>query len=142
LVVAEGPFGHFTAERATRGKSLLIAGGSGIGPVRALAEELAARGDDVIVVHRARDARDLALWRELRAMAKERRLRVHGVVGSRKDLGYDPLAAELVEASVPDVIERDVFICGPAGLTQGLVRSLRLLGLSDEQIHTEDFSLR
>ncbi|WP_349305846.1 ferredoxin reductase family protein [Pseudofrankia sp. DC12] len=142
FVAAEGPFGHFTADRATRGKALLIAGGSGIGPVRALAEDLAARGDDVIVVHRARDARELALWPELRRMAQERRLRVHGVVGSRRELGYDPLAADLVEASVPDVLARDVFICGPTGLTHGLVRSLRLLGLPDEQIHTEDFSLR
>ncbi|WP_307873714.1 MULTISPECIES: ferredoxin reductase family protein [unclassified Frankia] len=142
FVVAEGPFGHFTAARASLGKSLLIAGGSGIGPVRALAEDLAARGDDVIVVHRARTTRDLALWRELRRMAQEPRLLVHGVIGSRKELGYDPLAADLIAASVPDVVERDVFICGPPGLTHGLVRSLRLLGLSDEQIHTEEFSLR
>lgn len=142
FVVAEGPFGHFTAARATRGKALLIAGGSGIGPVRALAEELVARGDDVIVVHRVRTARDLALWRELRRMAQEPRLLVHGVVGSRTELGYDPLAADLVAASVPDVLDRDVFICGPTGLTHGLVRSLRLLGLSDEQIHTEEFALR
>jgi predicted ferric reductase len=142
LVVAEGPFGHFTAARAKLGKALLIAGGSGIGPVRALAEDLAARGDDVIVVHRVRTSKDLALWRELRRMAQEPRLLVHGVVGSRRELGYDPLAADLIAASVPDVLERDVFICGPPGLTHGLVRSLRLLGLSDEQIHTEEFSLR
>nr|WP_232425060.1 ferredoxin reductase family protein [Pseudofrankia inefficax] len=142
FVVAEGPFGHFTAARATLGKALLVAGGSGIGPVRALAEDLVARGDDVVVVHRVRTSKDLALWRELRRMAQQPRLLVHGVVGSRAELGYDPLAADLIAASVPDVVERDVFICGPPGLTHGLVRSLRLLGLSDEQIHTEEFSLR
>uniref|UniRef100_A0A1V2I9D7 Oxidoreductase n=1 Tax=Pseudofrankia asymbiotica TaxID=1834516 RepID=A0A1V2I9D7_9ACTN len=142
FVVAEGPFGRFTAERATRGKALLIAGGSGIGPVRALADDLVARGDDVIVVHRVRTSRDLALRQELERMGQEQRLLMHGVVGSRKELGYDPLAADLIEASVPDVIERDVFICGPTGLTHGLVRSLRTLGLPDEQIHTEDFSFQ
>jgi predicted ferric reductase len=142
FVVAEGPFGHFTAERATRGKALLIAGGSGIGPVRALAEALVARGDDVIVVHRVRGSRDLALRGELRRLAQRRHLVVHSLVGSRTDLGYDPLTADLVAASVPDVAQRDVFICGPTGLTHGLVRSLRSLGLSDGQIHTEGFSLR
>jgi len=142
LVVAEGPFGRFTAERTTRGKALLIAGGSGIGPVRALAEELADRGDDVIVIHRARTSRDLALFRELAQMKRDGRLKVYDVVGSRNDLGYDPLAADLISGSVPDVAQRDVFICGPAGLTDGLVRALRTLGLSDDQIHTEEFSLR
>ncbi|WP_083420056.1 ferredoxin reductase family protein [Pseudofrankia sp. BMG5.36] len=142
FVVAEGPFGRFTAQQATCGKSLLVAGGSGIGPVRALAEDLAGRGDDVIVVHRVRRTHDLALGRELRRISSNQRLLVHGVVGSRRELGYDPMSADLLAESVPDVIERDVFICGPAGLTHGLVRSLRALGLADDQIHTEDFSLR
>ena len=48
LVFAEGPFGHFTADRASRTKILLIAGGAGIGPICALAEELTARGHAVI----------------------------------------------------------------------------------------------
>ncbi|WP_312627503.1 ferredoxin reductase family protein [Pseudofrankia sp. BMG5.37] len=142
FVVADGPFGLFTAERATRGKSLLVAGGGGIGPIRALAEELANRGDDVVVIHRVRKAHDLALWRELRTIASRHRLTVHSMVGSRRELGYDPMTADLLAGSVPDVIERDVFICGPTGLTHGLVRSLRALGLADDQIHTEDFSLR
>jgi predicted ferric reductase len=142
FVVAEGPFGHFTAERATRGRALLIAGGSGIGPVRALAEDLIARGDDVVVVHRARTPAELALVRELQRTLPARRARVHGIVGSRAELGYDPLAADLIRKSVPDIKRRDVFVCGPLGLTHGVVRALRILGLSDEQIHTEDFSLR
>jgi len=141
-VLAEGPFGHFTAARATRGKALLIAGGSGVGPIRALAEDLARRGDDVIVVHRVRRAADLALWAEFKRMAKNRRIAVHGVVGSRSELRYDPLAADPIRASVPDIAERDVFICGPIGLTHGVVLALRGLGLADEQIHTEDFALR
>jgi predicted ferric reductase len=141
-VIAEGPFGHFTAARATRGKSLLIAGGSGIGPIRALAEDLAGRGDDVIVVHRVRKAADLALWPELKRLAKKRDVLVHGVVGSREELGHDPLAADLILSSVPDLATRDVFICGPTGLTHGVVRALRDLGLPDEQIHAEEFSLR
>ncbi|MEO7349476.1 MAG: ferric reductase-like transmembrane domain-containing protein, partial [Terrimesophilobacter sp.] len=49
LVFAEGPFGHFTADLATRDRILLIAGGAGIGPIRALAEDLRNRGHDVVV---------------------------------------------------------------------------------------------
>jgi len=39
-VWAQGPMGSFTAVRRTRGRALLIAGGIGIGPIRALLEEL------------------------------------------------------------------------------------------------------
>ncbi|WP_242606923.1 ferredoxin reductase family protein [Protofrankia symbiont of Coriaria ruscifolia] len=141
-VVAEGPFGHFTAEHATRGKALLIGGGSGIGPVRALAEDLADRGDDVVVVHRASRASDLALRRELEELAGDGRLVLHRVVGSRRDLGYDPLEARFLDAAVPDVTERDVFVCGPTGMTHAVVRALRGLGLCSDQIHTEEFTLR
>jgi predicted ferric reductase len=46
-VFAEGPFGHFTAVARTRRAVLLVAGGSGIGPVRALAERMLDAGGDV-----------------------------------------------------------------------------------------------
>ena len=46
-VWAQGPYGAFTALRRTRARALLIAGGSGIAPIRALLEELppGRRGD-------------------------------------------------------------------------------------------------
>ena len=60
-VQVEGPFGRFTADRATTHKVLLVAGGAGVGPIRALAEELLRRGHDLVVVHRAHTADGLAL---------------------------------------------------------------------------------
>ncbi|MEX5709871.1 ferredoxin reductase family protein [Parafrankia sp. FMc6] len=147
---------RMTVERATRGRALLVGGGSGIAPIRALAEDLAGRGDDVVVVHRASRATDLALRSEFDELADHRlaagwptadgpavgRVVVHRVVGSRRELGHDPLAARYLAAAVPDVADRDVFVCGPAGMTLAVVRALRELGLSDEQIHTEEFTLR
>ncbi|MGH2935584.1 MAG: ferredoxin reductase family protein, partial [Gaiellaceae bacterium] len=47
-VVAEGPFGVFTDAHRRTGKRLLLAGGIGITPVRALAEH---PGDDDVVVY-------------------------------------------------------------------------------------------
>src|SRR5437870_1306826 len=46
-VLAEGPFGVFTAAAGRREKSLLIAGGIGITPIRALLAEL--RGDSAVL---------------------------------------------------------------------------------------------
>ena len=141
-VVAEGPFGHFTAARAHRGRALLVGGGSGIGPVRALAEDLAGRGDDVVVVHRVSRPSDLALGREFEALAESSRMIVHRVIGSRRELGYDPLEARFLDAAIPDAADRDVFVCGPRGMTTTVVRALRGLGVSRDQIHTEEFDLR
>src|SRR2546429_2767268 len=61
-VVAEGPFGVFTGAVRRRAKVLLIAGGIGITPVRALLEELHG---DVVVLYRAIAASDLVFQDEL-----------------------------------------------------------------------------
>ncbi|MGO4102717.1 ferric reductase-like transmembrane domain-containing protein [Leifsonia sp. YAF41] len=138
LVFAEGPFGHFTADRASRTKILLIAGGAGIGPICALAEELTARGHAVIVVYRAHSVEHLALLPELALMPG---LRVVPVLGRRSQLGYDPLSAPALAALVPDMREREVFICGPAGLAMQMESVLRTLKVPRRFIHREELSL-
>jgi ferredoxin-NADP reductase len=42
---------------------------------------------------------------------------------------------------VPDVHERDVFVCGPPGMTSAVLRSLRELRVPKAQVHAERFSL-
>ncbi|RAJ55355.1 putative ferric reductase [Streptomyces sp. PsTaAH-130] len=68
-VWAEGPYGALTADRATGGRTLLIAAGVGITPLRALFETLPG---EVTLLYRARSAQDLALGRELEAIARWR----------------------------------------------------------------------
>ncbi|MCK9893951.1 ferric reductase-like transmembrane domain-containing protein [Frankia sp. AgB32] len=140
--LAEGPFGHFTAAGARRGRALLIGGGSGIAPIRALAEDLVRRGDDVVVVHRASHPDDLALHGEFREVADAGLLRLRTLTGSRGELGFDPLDATHLGAAVPDAADRDVFVCGPPGMTIAAARSLRALGVPRHRIHTEEFALR
>lgn len=144
-VLAEGPFGSFTPQRRTRTKVLLIAGGTGISPIRALAESFTAprRGrSDVVVLYRVSGPSNLALRSELDWLAEHRGLRVHYLVGTRVELGYDPLDAAGVGALVPDVGARDVYICGPEGMTAAATRALLELQVPRRQIHTEEFALR
>ncbi|WP_308468604.1 ferredoxin reductase family protein [Rathayibacter soli] len=138
LVFAEGPFGHFTADRATRARILLIAGGSGIGPIRALAEDLVARGHQVVLLYRARSGEHLALWAELNAIPS---LVVIPLVGRRQELGYDPLSAEVLSQIVPDLQAREVFLCGPEGMALQVVDSLHKLRLPSRVIHREELSM-
>lgn len=138
LVFAEGPFGHFTAERSSRNSALLIAGGAGIGPICALAKDLAAAGHDVVVLYRARSADRLALAAEL---AGTRGVRVIPLLGARERLGFDPLAPDAITAAVPDARDREAFICGSPGMADRARSSLRRLGVSARHIHTEELSM-
>lgn len=138
LVFAEGPFGHFTADRASRPHILLIAGGAGIGPIRALAEALAARGAFSVVLYRVSAAAQLALIPELRALPG---VTVVPLVGRRSDLGYDPLAPDSLHRIIPDLNDWEAFICGPEGMADVAQSSLRRLGMSKRFIHREELSM-
>jgi predicted ferric reductase len=140
-VFAEGPFGHFTADTRRLHPVLLISGGSGIAPVRALAEQLLRNGTDVVLLHRASTWLDVPLRAELDAMAAKG-LTVHYVIGRRAERHGDPLAPGPLRRLVPDLGQRSIYVCGPAGMTTTVLASLRRLGVPPRHIHTEEFSLR
>lgn len=136
-VWAEGPYGSLTQDRQTAQKSLLIAGGVGITPLRALFETLPG---DVTLLYRARTAEDLALGGELEAIARWRGAKVlyalNGPDGRRPSL-----TAQSLRASFPDLAGHDVYICGPHGFARELYEALRTAGVPDRRIHHESFEL-
>ncbi|HWE89411.1 MAG TPA: ferric reductase-like transmembrane domain-containing protein, partial [Pseudonocardiaceae bacterium] len=140
-VFAEGPFGHFTADARRREPVLLIAGGSGIGPIRALAEQLLRERVDVLLLYRVSELRDVAFRSELDAMTRSG-LTVRYLVGRRAELRGDPLAPSALRRLAPDLTTRSVYVCGPAGMTATVLGSLTRLGVPAQHIHTEEFSLR
>ncbi|MFF1298401.1 MULTISPECIES: ferric reductase-like transmembrane domain-containing protein [unclassified Streptomyces] len=137
---AEGPYGALTAERQTSHKSLLIAGGVGITPLRALFETLPGAPGDVTLLYRAHAAEDLALGGELEAIARWRGAKVlyalNGPYGQRPDL-----TAPSLRAAVPDLDAHDVYLCGPHGFARDLYEALRTAGVPDRRIHHESFEL-
>jgi predicted ferric reductase len=137
-VFAEGPYGAFTHKQRTRDALLLIAGGVGITPIRALLEE--ATGD-VVVLYRVRTEADAVLRSELNALAAAKGARLHLLTG-RTGAGTpprQPLDPEPLRALVPDIHDRDVFVCGPPGMTNAVLRSLRTLKVPSRQVHSERF---
>lgn len=137
-VLLEGPFGRFTADRTPAQHVLLIAGGAGIGPIRALAEDLVLEGRDVVVVHRARTHEELALAGEL---APALGAAYVPLAGRRRALGHDPLSPHGLRGSVPDAATREVFVCGPPGLIDTVVRTCRKLRIPHTAVHHEELSL-
>ncbi len=142
-VAVEGPYGLFTARRQTRAKVLLLAGGIGITPLRALIEEIPAKKDAITLIYRARRWEDVVFRAELEKLIRDRRGTIHYLIGQRgtPELREDPLSAQTLQRLVPDVDSRDVFVCGPASMMARVQGILHEMGVPQRQIHFERFAL-
>ena len=133
-VVAEGPYGAFTMLQRTRPATLLVAGGIGITPIRALLEVLPG---PVTVLYRSRTAADATLLGETADLCRQRGAVLHLLTG--RTAAGDPLHPANIQRLVPDVRDRDTYVCGPPAMTAAVVRALRGLGVPRAQIHDERF---
>ena len=137
------PAGDFVLDPAVAPRLVLVGGGSGITPIMALVRELAARpradGDrDVVVIHGSRGAADAIFGDELASLATRFAwLRIH----ARRD--DDPatggrLDARALRALVPDLVDREIFVCGPPGLIDAVNDAAREAGVL-HRVHHERF---
>jgi len=139
-VFAEGPYGTFTEERRTLHKVLLVAGGIGITPLRALLASIPADPGDITLLYRAVSADDVIFRDELADIGARRGVTLHALIGSEiGDDETDQLGIPAITRLVPDVLSRDVFVCGPPGLVDAVRRRLRRIGVPPAQIHFERF---
>jgi len=138
-VFAEGPFGVFTDQSRLEGKALLIAGGIGITPVRALLEQM---DGDLIALYRVVSADDIVFSDELDQIVETRGAKVSYVVGDHATAeGRDLMSPQHLKELVPDIAERDVYICGPVAMIDNIVPNLRRVNVSRRHLHVERFAL-
>ena len=140
-VMAEGPYGTFTAARARSRRLVLIGGGIGITPLRAMYEDLDRRPGDVDLLYRARN-RDQAIFAdELAQISRQRGFGLHFSF-SRPDgrrRRSNPFNPAHLKRLIPDIAQRDVYICGPSALVSAATNGLRKAGVPRHQIHAERF---
>jgi predicted ferric reductase len=135
-VIAEGPFGALTAASRRRRRVALIAGGVGITPIRALLEDMPGAPGDIAVVYRTARAADVILRDELDELVARRGAEIHYLVGEPR-----PPSGDDLRALVPDIADRDVYVCGPPEMTRATRATLRRSGVPSRQITIESFSL-
>ena len=146
----EGPYGRLSPRARSRHRVLLIGAGVGITPLRALAEGLDYAPGDALLLYRTTSAPLFA--DELNHLAETRGLTVWGLTGRRRaaDSWLGDGLGENAEGTggtdlahltrwVPDVAERDVYLCGPRPWTDLVLRDLRAAGVPDHHIHLETF---
>jgi ferredoxin-NADP reductase/DMSO/TMAO reductase YedYZ heme-binding membrane subunit len=129
-VIAEGPAGGLTSAARRRPRLAVIAAGPGLAPVRALLEEGAGGPGEVAVICRGARRADVPFADDLEDLARRR----------GADLHYaDALDAGRLRALVPDLAERDVFVCGPTAMVEAACAALREAGVPARQIASEGF---
>jgi predicted ferric reductase len=138
-IIAEGPYGAFTPSLTGR-RILFVAGGVGITPIRAMFAALPKRmSGNITLLYRASHSHDVVFSRELNAIANDRQAALHYLIGSREELGYDPLDAEHLLQTVPGLHRHEAYVCGPGGMTQATVNALVAAGIPRRRIHHESF---
>jgi predicted ferric reductase len=136
-VVAEGPYGAMTAARRTARSVLLVAGGVGITPMRALFETVPlAPGQQLDLLYRARSIDHVVFRGELEGIARRRGARIHYLLGDDREC----LTAPGLLRRVPDLADRDVYLCGPGGMADATRAGLRDAGLPPQLLHEERFA--
>ena len=141
-VYIDGPYGVFTDYPESAEKMLLIAGGIGITPVRALIERFMKRGKDVVLLYGNKKTEDIVFKHELEEFRKKG-LRVTYIISDEPSFtgekGY--IDAEKIGRLVSDFKEREVFLCGPPAMMDSVLVSLEKLGISKNSIFFERFEL-
>jgi predicted ferric reductase len=139
IVLAEGPSGAMTAHRRSRPSVLLIAGGVGITPMRALFETLDIGAGRLTLLYRASSPRDVVFREELEHIARRRGGEIVWMIGRSSEPGMQ-MTGDNLRRLVPDVADRDVYLCASPGLSEAVRAALRNAGLPRGRLYEEAFA--
>ncbi|MGH8996559.1 MAG: ferredoxin reductase family protein [Acidimicrobiales bacterium] len=135
-VAIEGPYGAVTARARRHQRVLLVAGGIGVTALRSLLDDLPQSSEPVVVL-RAATEDGLVLRDEMAELVRQRKGRLHAVVGSRSEAGS---ARRILARLVPDLARRDVYVCGRPGFVEEVVAAAQQLGAHRDAVHYEIYS--
>lgn len=136
-IFLDGPYGIFTKRIAKKKKILFLAGGIGITPIRSLIEEMGEENYDMALIYANTYEAEIALKSEITNFTKKYKLKVHHVL-SETDGHVDEAK---IKEFVGDVKDREVYVCGPVPFMDAMIEIVKKLGVKEDLIHFEKFSL-
>ncbi len=126
------PLNQFALHEDAR-PALLIAGGIGITPIKAMAQALQARGTPFMLHYTGRRPEEMA-YRDRLAIEFPQQLRLY----------FSRLAGDarmeidaIVRGAAADAV---IYVCGPAALIGAVATSARKLGIAPERVQFESFT--
>ena len=145
---AAGPSGEFVLPGRRADKLLFLSAGSGVTPLMSMLRTLfdLAEDRDVVFVHSARTPADIIFREELALIARRlpRLQVVHVVERAGDEPGWPGLRGRLGPETLgllaPDLLDREVFCCGPAPYMKAVRGMLDAAGFDRARYHEESFS--
>jgi predicted ferric reductase len=144
-VIVEGPYGRLSNRPRTRDRLAFIGAGVGVTPLHALAEGLSYEPGDAVYLERFTQTPLFGAESDL--LVAERGLEVVSSGGRRRApnswIGTDSGTSDdltTLQDWIPDIAERDVYVCGPAPWTDLVLKTLEDAGLPEAQLHLETFA--
>ncbi|WP_281561085.1 MOSC N-terminal beta barrel domain-containing protein [Thalassomonas sp. RHCl1] len=142
---ARAPGGKFHLNSADTSKVLLLSAGSGITPMLSMLKAMTdqALDNDVVFFHSARSEQDLIAKDEVAALALHHgNCRVSYTLTRSATPQWTDYQGHLTShmlAKIPDLRQRQVFVCGPATFRENAKQLLLSLGLPESAYHFESF---
>ncbi len=144
---AVGPLGEFTYADHKASKYLFLSGGSGITPLMSMArahDDLASEAD-IAFVHSARTPADI-IFRDETALMERHRPSFRAIAVCEEDAPGESwdgfrgrLSLPMLRQIAPDLLEREVFTCGPGPYMAAVRAMLGEIGFDMARYHEESF---
>ncbi len=147
VIEIEGPYGHFGLTENDWRPAFLIAGGTGMAPIRALLDDAFARGDSrqLRYFYGARSQSDLYCLEDMAGWAS-----AHGNFSFTPALSDEPersswggargLITEVLEAEMGDAFGAEAYLCGPPPMIDAAIPILLAAGLDEHDIYYDKFT--
>ncbi|MCQ8118004.1 pyridoxamine 5'-phosphate oxidase family protein [Methylomonas rosea] len=129
---ADAPENYFPLHDDER-PALLIAGGIGITPIKAMAEALAARGAAFQLHYTGRTPQEMAFVEDLQRQFPDHCRFYFSQAQNPTRLDVPALLANAAADSV-------IYVCGPSRLIDSVRQTARQLGIADDRVQFESFS--
>jgi ferredoxin-NADP reductase len=142
-----GPIGgYFVWEAKLGGPLLLVGGGSGVVPLRAMLRHYVAVGSSIPlrVLYSARSLPEVIYREELARMTEDDGIDIRFTLTRQQPAGWRGYARRvdaslLAEVAFPSHENPLVYICGPTGFVEAVAQALVELGHDPSRIRTERF---
>lgn len=148
LVQLVGPSGKFTFTGQESESVVLIAGGVGVTPMMSVIRYLTDRSwsGEIFFLFGCKSEDDIIFREEIEYLQKRHaNLHVTILLNNKPDNAKSPyltgyITKEVLTERVPAITSRRVHVCGPPPMMEAVKRTLRELGVPEENIKTEIFA--
>ncbi|MEI6267487.1 MAG: FAD-binding oxidoreductase [Methylococcaceae bacterium] len=149
VLTVKGPAGKFTCFNYPANKILFIGAGSGITPILSMSRWIAdtAANVDVKLLASFKSPADIIFRKEFEMLSARNRSFDIGITVTSGSHGTECWAGltgrindHMLNMFVPDIHERDIFLCGPKPFADNVKILLRDMAYDMSRFHTESFS--